>query len=409
MLNFQKVSSIMNSYINNQVILGDTVQWPNNGVESLQIEGGRHEFPFRFQLPSTSLPTSHEIENAGRNRIGYIRYSIKATLLRSWNLLNERNASTTFIVEDIVYVNRPNPQSIWRQRRGCCSCFSSGPISVSVTTDKGGYLPFELLTLNVKVENNGNRRITGVLASLIKRVTYYGKTEDCRMSPGNFFNSTVLRTVEGLGAKPGGQINWTDSMYIPRVTPTTLDNCRIITVSYQLSVKVVIAWAKNIIINVPIVIGNAPVQLTETSTNASQFPQPTNHCHTANPLYSNANTRQPTAANPGYGSLQDPASTFWGPDGNPGFIQLDTVRNTRQRSSARFMSLRHPENTNQPPATNPEFMLEQPAGISSFTNPDTYPPVNTEDASQQVRDSHSAPVTNYNDEQPPSYDSIFNT
>ena len=69
------------------------------------------------------------------------------------------------------------------------------------------------------------------------------------------------------------------------------------------------------------------------------------------------------------------------------------------------MSLRHPENTNQPPATNPEFMLEQ-SGTSSVTNP---PPVNTEDASQQVRDSQSAPVTNYNDEQPPSYDGIFNT
>ena len=70
-----------------------------------------------------------------------------------------------------------------------------------------------------------------------------------------------------LKVEPGGQINWSDNVYIPRATPTTLDNCRIITVSYQLNVKVVIAWATNIIISAPIVIGNAPVQLTETSTN----------------------------------------------------------------------------------------------------------------------------------------------
>ena len=170
-----------------------------------------------------------------------------------------------------------------------------------------------------------------------------------------------------------------------------------------------IAWAKNIVVNVPIVIGSTSTEPTtidnhDTSQLASllfntSFLPDTN-------TYEHTNTRQ-LAINPEFGSSATSAVT------NP---SLSCATNPYHPQNSEFM----PEQSGasfqpyRPPATNPEFMSGPQAFPPSVTNPD--PPVNTEDASQhvQTRDSQFVPLsdlaTNYSIEQPPSYDSImFNT
>lgn len=405
---FQKCFLNMREYSESETILADIPRrlWGND-IDSQQIEAGRHEFPFSFQLPSTSLPTSHERENANSDRKGYIRYSLNATLKRSWKFKD--HASAAFKVEDIVNVNTPQlstPQTNYVERRKkCCSCLTSGPISVTVETDKGGYCPGESIVFSVKVENNGNRRIIAVRGLLKKTILYSAKSTNWVTGTRAHCRETKdLFLIDGPQAGPGGQINWNDRLPIPLATnPTSSDNCRIIRVYYALNVEVVITWAKNMVVNVPIVIGNTSFQPAMTNTNTSQLlptnSQPIGHFHTANPgpvipFQTNANTYQPTAA-------------------ESGFMQVEKVSDTCQHSAANPDSLQHPTNTYRPPATNPEFMSGAHTFQPSVTNPGTtYAPV-TEDASLQTRDSQFAPlsdlVTNYNVDQPPSYDSVFNT
>ena len=85
-----------------QTVLAETSRrlWRND-TDSQQIEAGRHEFSFSFQLPPTGLPTSYERENPNSDRKGYIRYSLNATLERLWK--PKCHVSATFNVKDITH------------------------------------------------------------------------------------------------------------------------------------------------------------------------------------------------------------------------------------------------------------------------------------------------------------------
>ena len=68
--------SAVETYIHSEITLMDK-QASN---EKLYIEAGNHSFPFNFILPQ-NLPTSFE------HSIGFIRYSIQATLDIYWYII----------------------------------------------------------------------------------------------------------------------------------------------------------------------------------------------------------------------------------------------------------------------------------------------------------------------------------
>ena len=345
-----------------------------NGRDPQRLTSGRHELPFAFQLP-TGLPSSYynKVNPScsplfSKKRKGYIRYSLTATMFRSWKA--NLHASTVIQVKDIVNTNIPQlstPLSAQSQsREGSYFCCGSGPITMTVETDRGGYCPGELIAFTVKVENNGNRRIIGVQANLRQKIDYYAKRK-------SHHESQSVETIWGPGTGPCGEINWSDGAFlIPETTPT-ISNCRIINISYVLKVQILVAFAKSLSAEIPIVIG------TETF----QREQPT---------WDTANPYQAPATNPEFQSVQvqQPGTSTLQPFAIPG-----------------------------PPPINPDFASfpRQPTvatdnyQIPNINTEGTYPPLNT-GGDQEMGETAFAPVsnlvTNYTSDQPPSYDSIFN-
>jgi len=235
-------------YTDSEIIINDVVlQLLGNGRESQQVAPGRYEFPFSFQLPSNLvLPTSFE------GTIGYIRYSLTATIARSWKFNHTTKRAIT--VNEIVDINVPQlttPLSSSNEKTLCCLCCASGPVSLSVTTDRGGYCPGESIAISTEAENHTNRRVRAVRASLEQRVVYFARGHS-RTS------NHIVQTIEGPGMEPGGVSNWSNELLPIPATVPSITSCHILNVSYVLHVSLDIPNAIDLQVSLPITIGNVP-------------------------------------------------------------------------------------------------------------------------------------------------------
>ena len=235
-------------YSDSQIILNDVlIQLWGNGRDSQEIVPGRYEFPFKFQLPSNLvLPTSFE------SNTGFIRYSLTATIKRSWKF--NHTAKRAITINEIVDINTPQlsvPLSNSREKTLCCLCCASGPISLSATTDRGGYCPGESIAITTEVENHSNRRITAVQATLKQIVTYcaQGSTRQ---------DNKIIQRIEGPGIEPGAKSNWNNELLPIPPTAPCISSCNIIQLSYVLIVTLDIPWTVDLHVEVPITIGNVP-------------------------------------------------------------------------------------------------------------------------------------------------------
>lgn len=235
-------------YSDNQDIFNDVyIQLWGNGRDSQEIAAGRYEFPFKFQLPSDLvLPTSFE------SYYGYIRYSLTARMQRSWKF--DHVSTRAITVNEIVDINTSQltmPLSSSGEKTLCCLCCTSGPISLSVTLDRGGYCPGESIAISTVAENHSNRRITAVRATLKQTVIYYARGHSRHQS-------NVIQRIESPGIEPGASSNWSNELLpIPAIVPS-INSCRILNLSYVLTVTVDIPRAIDLHVSIPVTIGNVP-------------------------------------------------------------------------------------------------------------------------------------------------------
>ena len=227
--------------------------------------------------------------------------------------------------------------------------------------------------------------------------------------------SQCVSWLEGPGGEPGTKINWIKGLLIPNITPN-ISHCRIIELSYILRVKLLVSWANNLCVNIPIAMGNV-LRQREQSTLAS------------------ANILQPSATNSGFMTLlreQSVSNTnniLQPPATNTGFLSTQRQPPSTNISlvptpSSRFMPYQSELSVNastnsQPPATisgSTSIVRCPPSTNTSHPRPPTVnpesaqPPVNSDDDGRQIGETRFIPpsdlVTNYTLDQPPPYDNI---
>ena len=235
-------------YSDTQIILNDVfIQLWGNGKDSQELAAGKYEFPFKFQLPSDLvLPTSFE------SPTGYIRYSLFAKIKRSWKF--DHTTTRAITVNEIVDINTGQltvPLSSSNEKTLCCLCCASGPISLSVKTDRGGYCPGESIAISTEAENHSNRRITCVRATLKQIVVYYARGHS-RTS------SKIIQRIEGPGIDPNGSSIWSNELLPIPATVPSINSCRILNLSYVLIVTLGIPRAIDLHVTIPVTIGNVP-------------------------------------------------------------------------------------------------------------------------------------------------------
>ncbi|XP_065905136.1 arrestin domain-containing protein 3-like [Dysidea avara] len=247
-------------YSDSETILNPvSIQLWGNGKDSQELAAGRYEFPFKFQLPSNLvLPTSYE------SHTGYIRYALTSTISRSWKFNHTTKRAIT--VNEIVDINTPQlatQLSSSNEKTLCCLCCASGPISLSVTTDRGGYCSGESIAISTEAENHSNRRVTAVRASLKRIVVYYARGHSRAFT-------NVVQRIEGPGIEAGGTSNWSNELLPIPATVPCIGSCRILNLSYVLNVTLALPRAIDLHVTIPVTIGNVPFRGGESA--ASSYP-----------------------------------------------------------------------------------------------------------------------------------------
>ena len=336
----QERTETINCY-DTQIIFNDMfIQLWGDGKDSQELAASNYEFPFKFQLPSDLvLPTSFE------SSIGYIRYSLLARISGSRKF--DHTTTRAITVNEIVDINTAQltaPLSSSNEKTLCCLCCASGPISLSVKTDRGGYCPGESIAISTEAENHTNRRITSVRATLKQVVAYYAN--GCISRIGK-----IIQRIEGPGIESGATSNWSNELLPIPATVPSISSCRVLNLSYVLTVTLGIPRAIDLHVTIPITIGNVPFRGGESAAvGISTF------------------SVQPSAPTAAYPS---------------------------------------PVANHYPPVANPYPPVGPPPG-GSFNYSSAYPPVNIGLDNYTMGETQYAPVygfvTDYRFAPPPSYD-----
>nr|XP_039263224.1 arrestin domain-containing protein 3-like [Styela clava] len=222
-----------------------------NGEHSLPQ--GQTILPFECQLPHP-LPSSFEGE------FGYIRYSVKATIVREWRL--DCTTKKYFTVLDSLDLNRiqdiTNPSQNYDSQSIACSCTRSGIIEVDFSSDRTGYVPGEYIKINANISNSSNSRVKSSSVKLLQTVTFYASSKTRR-------KTYVINDVTGPSVPKRKTFNWADAvLHIPPLPPSESRNCRIIDIDYSLVFHARLRdFTPDIRMFVPIILGTVPIDSLE--------------------------------------------------------------------------------------------------------------------------------------------------
>ena len=232
--------------------------WGGDGGEHF-LQPGNYQFPFFFQLPQVPLPTSFE------SCTGQIRYWLEARLNRPWKF--DHATKRAFTILERVDLNLSQEDLAGarhgeiRKTVGCQLRCETGPLTLTASTDRGGYCPGENILVTAHLTNNSYKLITSIRAHLIRHVVHFA-----RRSRHN--QKDVLSRVQAVvSVPPGDNFEWNQqSLPIPPSPPTS-QTSRNTHISCLVDVEVIIdRMLFTLHLKLPIVIGTEPLRSVYANT-----------------------------------------------------------------------------------------------------------------------------------------------
>uniref|UniRef100_T1IJ54 Arrestin C-terminal-like domain-containing protein n=1 Tax=Strigamia maritima TaxID=126957 RepID=T1IJ54_STRMM len=199
-------------------LLGET----DNRVVALSQ--GIHSFPFKLGLP-LGLPSTF----LGKH--GWVQYFCKSAVREASGVVHKNQQ--VFIVMNPIDLNLEPPMLLQplfcetEQRIGM-ACVRSGPVSIRMRLDRGGYIPGENINLHAVIKNESNLTIKKTTASLTETIQYMANKLIVQSE------RRELATLERSKILPGDTDNWVNEiLYIPPLPPTNLRGCHLIRIQYD--------------------------------------------------------------------------------------------------------------------------------------------------------------------------------
>lgn len=222
-----------------------------DNVMDLYLEVGTHSHPFQIHLPA-NLPTSFEHQH------GRIRYWCMAKICVPWSF--DRQTIKMFTVLNHLDLNNfkslAETHSLSDSRKLCCMCCSTGPINLSLQLNKSGFVSGESIMVNIVLENESNRDLAGPKIEFFSKLRFHAgakvKTITRLISILNLDKKVSARSTEKFN-----QIQ----IFVPQLCPTSMSMCKILEVSYFLSVRLDVSLSSiELDLHLPIVIGTIPIR-----------------------------------------------------------------------------------------------------------------------------------------------------
>ena len=234
------------------------------------IDNEEYIFPFKFQLPGSTLPTSFEFYYGDYSF--YIGYLVNVTLDVPWSL--NKYAKKCFTVINPLDLNRlpalRQPYGVSDTKIICCGPCKRDPITIELNTNKTGYVAGETIIFNATIDNRSSETIISLSAALEQHIFTRNS------SKVEFGYDIVALKYPGEKIDPYKLVNWSDvKLKIPTVCPSTIETCKIIKIEYKLTVVIVFIGFNKKRVELPITIGTVPLN---DSPSSISFP--------ANPIFS---------------------------------------------------------------------------------------------------------------------------
>ena len=216
------------------------------------LQPGNYQFPFSFKLPEVNLPESRE------ERIGRVRYWLEARMDRPWKFDHVTKCAFTILERVDLNLRREDlaiPRRGENQKTLGCLCYKTGPLTLTASTDRGGYCPGETILVTAHVGNDTNKEMRRLKATLYRHVVYYAR------GSSTFRDDIVSQMQTNDPIPAGGDFEWNQQPLPIPASPPSSHTCRIIHTDYMLDIEVVGPnHSINLHLNIPIVIGTEPLR-----------------------------------------------------------------------------------------------------------------------------------------------------
>lgn len=221
---------------------------------------GMHIFPFKFQLPESSLPCSFE------SKVGTIRYYIKVTIDIPYASPPQGMKYFTIIGPHIDCMDEQHLKPLYGQdkRSTCCLCCRRGPVTFRSQLERTAYCSGESIKFKHDIDNETDQGVRLKL-KLMQYVEYFidrgvlGVTKEVSHPVLEYRGDTI-------GAHSRGKCDYLSTLVVPVMPPTLIGICRLIQIHYTL--KVCLEFDKSgedLHMNFPITVGTIPFRIPNSN------------------------------------------------------------------------------------------------------------------------------------------------
>uniref|UniRef100_A0A671KFW5 Arrestin domain-containing protein 4-like n=1 Tax=Sinocyclocheilus anshuiensis TaxID=1608454 RepID=A0A671KFW5_9TELE len=171
---------------------------------------------------------------------GRVYYMVQAVLKRELCIISHIDVNVPTLI---------SPVSQTCKKMIGCWIFTSGPISLTASIDRQGYCNGESIPIYALIENCSSRLVVPkAVIYQIQIYTYKGKTKSIKQ---------VVASARGNEVPSDTSSRWNgNTLKIPPVSPSIL-NSDILRLEYLLAVIVQVPGAKNLEVQLPVVIGTS--------------------------------------------------------------------------------------------------------------------------------------------------------
>ena len=240
-------------YVSCSAVLWDKTE--NGQGERFPV--GNHRFDFSFQLKGDNCGTNMPYSFTGST--GSISYTLDATIAKKVIQLNfDKKAVATLNVGNLVKIDRPqllSPLAMEVHKTLCCLFCASGPIVITARIPRTGFcIGHDSIPVEITVENGSSRQIQHLQIALTRKVNF--------LAQGRQRNDRkTIQTVTTRAVSPNETaLLRPDPLVIPSDTIATQNSSSILTINYFVVVKASLFFAISPCIDLPIVVGNAPLE-----------------------------------------------------------------------------------------------------------------------------------------------------
>ncbi|KAK5932682.1 hypothetical protein CgunFtcFv8_004366 [Champsocephalus gunnari] len=213
------------------------------------FKAGTHVYPFTCQVPQGNFPSSfHGV-------YGHITYNLTVAVHRPWHMSKDFVTECNFV--NRINTNQPElhaPLSGSNSMTVCCLWCTSGPIEMTASIEKKGFMPGETVKIICEFINGSSRTATPKVSLQQKQVFYTHNKNHRRMHVKKLMSSAGQLVSERISDR-----RTVIELTIPSSASLTISNCSIIDVEYLIEVSFSVRGSPDLDVLFPIIMCDAPV------------------------------------------------------------------------------------------------------------------------------------------------------